>query len=370
MQEQIKVPPAGESVTEATISQIFKESGSIVQMDDELFEMETDKVNQVIYAPKAGLLEHSLKVDDVVKIDQVIGTIDTDKAKDVLKEEAPPEKLEAKQEAPEEPVPAKKPEVKEQAPKQETPVKEEPVEKQAETPKSDDREKRVRMRGMRRVIAKKLVESKNQTAMLTTFNEIDMSAVIEIRKKEQENFVKTHGVKLGFMSFFVKACTFALQKHPEINAYIDGEEIVYRNYFDIGVAVGSEKGLFVPVIRNCDQLSFADIEKTLKDLSSQAREGTISLDSLQGGSFTISNGGVYGSLLSTPILNPPQSGILGMHAIVKRPVAVEDEVVIRPMMNLALSYDHRIVDGKNSIEFLVDIKKNLEDPTRFLLDLQ
>ena len=225
------------------------------------------------------------------------------------------------------------------------------------------------MTKLRRTIAQRLVEVKNQTAMLTTFNEVDMSAVMQVRAQEQENFQKKHGVKLGFMSFFVKACVAALQQYPDINGRIEGDEIVYNQRYDIGVAVGTEKGLMVPVIRGADLLSYADIEKKLKEFADKARNGTIAIEDLQGGTFTITNGGVYGSLLSTPILNPPQSGILGMHSIVKRPIAVEDQVVIRPMMYLALSYDHRIVDGKESIGFLIHIKKNLEEPTRLLLDL-
>ncbi len=205
--------------------------------------------------------------------------------------------------------------------------------------------------------------------MLTTFNELDMSAVMQVRATEQENFQKKHGIKLGFMSFFVKAVVAALQEFPDLNARIEADEIVYNQTFDIGIAVGTDKGLFVPVIRNADLLSYAEIEKKLKTFGEQAKNGQISVDDLQGGTFTITNGGVYGSLLSTPILNPPQSGILGMHNIVKRPVVVNDQIVIRPMMYLALSYDHRIVDGKESIAFLMHIKKNLEEPARLLLDL-
>jgi len=225
------------------------------------------------------------------------------------------------------------------------------------------------MSKLRKVIAERLVQVKNQTAMLTTFNEVNMSAVMAIREKEQENFVKKHGIKLGFMSFFVKACMAALQKYPAINARLEGDEIVYQNFYDIGIAVGTDKGLFVPVVRNVDELSYADIEKQLKTFAEKARNGTISIDEMQGGTFTITNGGVYGSMLSTPILNPPQSGILGMHNIVKRAVVINDEIVIAPIMYLALSYDHRIVDGKESISFLMDIKKTLEEPTRLLLDL-
>jgi len=389
MPVDIKIPPAGESVTEATVSQIFKENGSYVKMDEELFELETEKVNQVVYAPAAGVITLNVKVDDTVTIDQVVGSIDTEaKAPEQTLEKTPEQASEPTPEQPTE-QPIEKPDpaiadhvvsepvtpadgsirvTKDQAIENlKTPVSKAPPVKE-ETP-AEGREERKRMSKLRKTIAKKLVEAKNTTAMLTTFNEVDMSQVMEVRKNEQEAFVKKHGVKLGFMSFFVKACTLALKKYPDINAYIDKEEIVYRNYYDIGVAVGSEKGLFVPVIRNCDQLSFAEIESTLKDMALRAREGKITVDEMQGGGFTISNGGVYGSLLSTPIVNYPQSGILGMHAIVKRPVAIDDQIEIRPMMYLALSYDHRIVDGKTSIEFLVHIKNMLEDPRRFLLDL-
>ena len=225
------------------------------------------------------------------------------------------------------------------------------------------------MTQLRRVIAQKLVEAKNQTAMLTTFNEVDMSAVMAVREKEQENFQKRYGIKLGFMSFFIKASVAALQQFPALNARIEGDEIVYNHFFDLGVAVSTEKGLMVPVLRNVDKMSYAEIEMALKGFADKARLGTISIDDLQGGTFTITNGGVFGSLLSTPILNAPQSAILGMHNIVKRAVVVDDQIVIRPMMYIALSYDHRIVDGKESIGWLVHLKKSLEEPARLLLDL-
>ncbi len=225
------------------------------------------------------------------------------------------------------------------------------------------------MTKLRKVIAQRLMEAKNQTAMLTTFNEVDLLQVMEVRKREQENFQKKHGVKLGFMSFFVKASIQALMAYPDINAFIDNDEIVYCDYFDIGIAVSTEKGLMVPVLRDADKFSFSEIEQKLKKFAEDARKGSIAIDDIKGGTFTITNGGVYGSLLSTPIINPPQSGILGMHTIQERPVAIQGKIEIRPMMYLALSYDHRIVDGKEAISFLVHIKKNLEDPTRLLLDL-
>nr|NGX45556.1 Dihydrolipoyllysine-residue succinyltransferase component of 2-oxoglutarate dehydrogenase complex [Chlamydiota bacterium] len=228
---------------------------------------------------------------------------------------------------------------------------------------------RKRMSGLRKTIAKRLVAAKNETAMLTTFNEVDMSTIMAIRKKEQDNFVKQNGVKLGFMSFFIKAAVAALKEFPDVNSFIEGEEIVTFTTYDIGVAVSTEKGLMVPVLRGCDKMSFADVEKSLGEFAKKAREGKISIDDLRGGSYTITNGGVFGSMLSTPILNPPQSAILGMHTITKRAVVIDDQITIRPMMYLAMSYDHRIVDGKEAVQFLVHMKNSLEDPTRLLLDL-
>ncbi len=377
----IKVPSLGESVVEATIGAILKPTGSIVAQDAELLELETDKVNQVLYAPAAGKVALSVKSGDLVKVGQMIGSIDPSQVK---AETSPPAKLAEKQ--------VLKPEEKKAAP---APIPSEPMASARKMPDEflqetkrtvsspsfsapvnelpkplpEERFTRKKISKLRKVIAQKLVEVKNQTAMLTTFNEVDMSIVIAVRQKEQENFQKRHGVKLGFMSFFVKACVAALQEYPDINARIEGDEMVYCNYFDIGIAVGTDKGLFVPVLRNADKMSFADIEKKLKEYAEKARSGSITVDEMQGGTFTITNGGTYGSLLSTPILNPPQSGILAMHNIVKRPIAIEDEIAIRPMMYLALSYDHRIVDGKESIGFLVHVKKNLEEPARLLLDL-
>jgi 2-oxoglutarate dehydrogenase E2 component (dihydrolipoamide succinyltransferase) len=376
MKVEIKIPKMGESIVEATIGNILKPSGSLVKMDEEVLEIETDKVNQVLSAPAAGKINLTVQSGDVVKIDQVIGTVDTSIVQEALPPTPPPQPQKAQglekpiqtQQLPgarkkidEYLVEATRPESS--PPKVQTPAA------PSITPRISGRETRKKMTKLRRVIAEKLVEVKNKTAMLTTFNEVDMSAVIKIREENQENFQKKHGVKLGFMSFFIKACVTALQQFPDINASIDGDEIVYHHFYDIGVAVGTEKGLFVPVIRNADQISFAEIEKELKVFAEKARNGTITVDEMQGGTFTITNGGVYGSMLSTPILNPPQSGILGMHNIVKRPVVIEDQIVIRPIMYLALSYDHRIVDGKESISFLMQIKKNLEEPARFLLDL-
>ncbi len=382
MKVEIKVPPLGESVVEATVGSILKPSGSAVRADEEILELETDKVNQVLYAPAAGTLQLTVKAGDTVKVGQTIGSVDSfgsvDSSGAVAAPPAP--KPEVKQ-AP----PTSKPEVKQApAPQKETgATRKMPDEFLAEVQRpampsapqaapvkvTEGKTTREKMTKLRRVIAQKLVEVKNQTAMLTTFNEVDMSTVMSVREKEQENFQKRHGVKLGFMSFFAKACVAALEEFPAINARIEGDEIVYHNYYNIGIAVSTEKGLMVPVLRDVDKMSYADIEKALKSFAEKARSGTIAVDELQGGTFTITNGGTFGSLLSTPILNPPQSGILGMHNIVKRPIAINDQVVIRPMMYIALSYDHRIVDGRESIGFLMHIKKNLEEPTRLLLDL-
>lgn len=376
MKIDIQVPKMGESIVEVTIGSILKPSGNLVRADEEILELETDKVNQVLYAPAAGRMELTVKTGDVVKVGQVIGTIDASVEAPLPKavtEEKPKSTPIAAPVASKEPIRHRPDDFVEE-------LKTPPVSKQVEksAPAAPTRtapsrnaaqESRKKMTKLRKVIAERLVEVKNQTAMLTTFNEVDMSVIMQVREKEQESFQKRHGVKLGFMSFFVKACVAALQDFPEINARIEGDEIVYSSTYDIGIAVGTDKGLMVPILRRAQNLSYADIEKTLKTFAEKARSGSISVDDLQGGTFTITNGGVYGSLFSTPILNPPQSGILGMHNIVKRAVVVGDEIVIRPMMYLALSYDHRIVDGKESIGFLMHIKKNLEEPTRLLLDL-
>lgn len=395
MKLEIKVPSAGESVSEATISQILKETGSIVKPDDEIVELETEKVNQVIYSPGEGTLTLTVKVDDVVTIGQVIGFIDTDAkggaaappAKEIKPSETP-----KKQETPPTPpsggppareMPAEtiaqiqspKPELRgpppQPVPKSAPKSASEPASLPA-LPKTRDEEgttTRRRMSSLRKTIAGRLVVAKNQTAMLTTFNEVDMSNIMAIRAREQEKFMKRNGVKLGFMSFFIKAAVAALKEYPDINSFIDKDEIVTYHTQDICIAVSTEKGLMVPVIRGCDSMSFGQIEQAIGNFAKKAREGSISIDDMKGGSFTITNGGVFGSMLSTPILNPPQSGILGMHTIVKRPIVIKDEIVIRPIMYLALSYDHRIVDGREAIQFLVHMKDNLEEPTRMLIDL-
>ncbi len=361
MKIEIKIPKMGESIVEATIGTILKQAGSQVKEGEEILELETEKVNQVLSAPASGKVEWRVKTGDVVKVDQVIGSVDSSS---VGTTEPEPKKEPAPQTKKELPPVRKKvdeyvAEVTKPAVKAEVP----------QPPRVSGRETRKKMSKLRKVIAERLVQVKNETAMLTTFNEVDMQAVIQMRTEHQEAFQQKHGVKLGFMSFFVKAVVSALQQFPDINASIDRDEIVYHHYYDIGIAVGTEKGLFVPVIRSADQLSYAEIEKALKTYAEKAKSGTITIDEMQGGTFTITNGGTYGSMLSTPILNPPQSGILGMHNIVKRPVVIKDEVVIRPIMYLALSYDHRIVDGKEAISFLMHIKNHLENPTRFLLDL-
>lgn len=366
MKVEIKVPSMGESVSEATISRIIKASGSLVQRDEEILELETDKVNQVLYAPQAGQISLTINVGDTVKIGQLLGTIDTDAKVPAPAPASPPTPAAAA------PASSAGPSARKMAPdvlaEMKTPPKSSRAAPAAMPPPAPSGERK-RMSSLRRTIAQKLVEVKNTTAMLTTFNEVDMTRIIEIRKKEQEDFQARYNVKLGFMSFFIKAAASALKAFPDVHAYIEGDDMVSFPNFDIGVAVSTEKGLMVPVVRKCDTASFGEIEKQIVDYSKKAREGGITMDDLRGGCFTITNGGTFGSLLSTPILNPPQSAILGMHAIQKRPIALDDQVVIRPMMYLALSYDHRIIDGKEAVEFLVHMKENLEDPTRLLLDL-
>jgi 2-oxoglutarate dehydrogenase E2 component (dihydrolipoamide succinyltransferase) len=398
MKHAIKVPAMGESITEATVGALLKPSGSSVKMDEEILELETDKVNQVLYAPADGVVQFTVDVDDVVQIDQEIGFVDANGAAAPASAPAPAATAEVPAAAPVAPAaevatgggsvsrttkesfaaeirshgqaPVAPP-----APSVPAAPAPSPSPLAATTPApahpaaSSARENRHRMTKIRKVIARRLVESQQSTAMLTTFNEVDMSAVMALRAQHKEAFLKRHDVKLGFMSFFVKAAVSALQEVPMINSYIDGEEIVERHYYDVGVAVGTPRGLMVPVIRDCDRLNFAQIEGAIAGYAKKAREGSIGVDDLQGGSFTVTNGGIYGSMLSTPILNPPQSGILGMHNIVKRAVVVDDEIVIRPMMYLALSYDHRIVDGKEAVSFLVHIKNCIEDPARLILDL-
>ncbi len=370
MKSEIKVPAMGESVVEATIGHFLKPSGTQVQENEEIVELETEKVNQVLYSPHAGVVNWKVQEGQNVTIGQVIGEVDSEAVSSVAPPLPPPKKAET-------PVPPLKEEkgmryrpqdfvedLKQREPEPQplvTPKKEAPAQ-------SDKRETRRPLSKIRKTVATRLVNVLHESAMLTTFNEVDMSAVMDLRARHKESFQKKHEVKLGFMSFFVKAVVDALHLFPDVNSYIAGDEIAHRDYYDISIAVSTERGLFVPVVRGCDHLSFAEIERTIEQLAKKAREGRIAIEDLQGGGFTITNGGVYGSLLSTPILNPPQSGILGMHKIQKRPVVVGDQIVIRPMMYLALSYDHRIVDGKEAVSFLVRVKEVLEDPSLLLFD--
>lgn len=429
MKIEIKVPQAGESVTEAMISEWFKEDGDFVEKDEAILELETDKANMELNAEEAGVLSIKVAAEEVVKVDQVIGYIDTsagdsggsndssddkaaeskdsgdDKQTEEAKEEKPaakddksykgdaPTSPSARRIADENDIDLKKVEgsgrggrvTKEDAqraadskPKQESSKAAPKAESKGpqlsgiDTTPAGSFERQTtkkNMSMMRRRIAQRLVEAQQTAAILTTFNEVDMTAVMNLRNQYKDAFHKKHGVRLGFMSFFVKAACEALKAVPEINAYIEDNQVHYHNFCDVGVAVGTEKGLLVPIVRDADKMTFAQVEGAINDYAVKARDGKISLDDLNGGTFTISNGGIYGSLLSTPILNPPQSGILGMHKIEKRPVVVNDEIVIRPMMYLALSYDHRIVDGKGAVTFLVKIKECLEDPARMLLEL-
>ncbi|MEI8300604.1 MAG: dihydrolipoyllysine-residue succinyltransferase [Chlamydiota bacterium] len=372
MKIEIKVPSVGESVTEVTVARILKENGALVQKNEDLIELETDKVNQVITAPESGQWIAEVKIQDRITIGHLLGIIDTDKAvasKDITQK--PAEKVVvAVPISPQIAQPAF--ETTEKARKSEEQYLQTLGKKEASTPSSTPKvslggEKRVKMSGLRKTIAQRLVEVKNTTAMLTTFNEVDMSQIIAIRGQEKEGFEKLYGVKLGFLSFFVRACSSALKKFPEVNAYLEGDEMVYHDHQHIGIAVSTDKGLLVPVLRGCEELTFAQIEGGVADFAKKARDGKIGIQDLQGGTFTITNGGVFGSLLSTPILNPPQSAILGMHKILERAVVVEGQIVIRPMMYLALSYDHRIIDGKEAVGFLVHVKECLENPSKLLL---
>ena len=365
MKVEIKVPSMGESITEATVGAILQKPGSRVKMDDEILELETEKVNQVLYAPLAGVLTLQVSSDDIVKIGQVIGHVDSEAAAAPAEVAPPPQKQEAPVTTPS----GQGVRLSKEAYVEELVSKKKQPSQKVVEPKivSDKRETRRRMSKIRQVIGRRLVEAQQTTAMLTTFNEADLSEVIALRTKYKEYFAKEYGTRLGFMSFFVKASVSALQAFPDVNSYIDEEDIVHREYYDLGIAVGTERGVVVPVVRGCDQLSFAEIEQSIEAFAKKAKEGTLTVDDLEGGGFTITNGGVYGSLLSTPILNPPQCAILGMHKMEQRPVVVNDEIVIRPMMYLAMSYDHRIIDGKTAVSFLVHIKNCLEDPARLLL---
>ena len=405
----IRVPTLGESVTEATVGKWFKQPGDAVAVDEPLVELETDKVTLEVPAPAAGVLgEIAAKNGETVGVGAILGMIQ-DGAGAVAKPAAAkpaeaPRPAESAKPAPSvvpaaAPMPAP-PSVRklgaesgvdpasvagsgvrgqvlkgdmmaaiERAAAAPTPVSA-PIQMRAPSPADDaSREERVKMTRLRQTIARRLKDAQNTAAMLTTYNEVDMSAVMHMRNQYKELFEKKHGAKLGFMSFFTRACIQALKEVPEVNAEIDGTDIVFKNYYHIGVAVGTEKGLVVPVVRDADHLSLAGIEKAISALGKKARDGQLKIEDMQGGTFTISNGGVYGSLMSMPILNAPQSGILGMHKIQERPVVVAGKIEIRPMMYLALSYDHRVVDGQQAVTFLVRVKENLEDPARLVLDL-
>ena len=430
MSEKIVVPVLGESISEATVAKWLKKEGDAVEADEPIVELETDKVNLEVPSPITGtLIEINSKDGSTVEVGALLGSVSENgsavkKIKEIKKvtpqsnennviplevSKKEPKVFEDKndeEELDESPLILTN-EIKEESPKKATmnnqtlspAVRKIVVENNIDTqsvkgtgkdgrilkgdlislmganPQPSERkiqygqEERIKMTRLRQTIAKRLKQAQENAALLTTFNEVDMSGIMEMRKENQEDFQNRYGIKLGFMSFFVKACVLALKAFPAVNAEIDGEEIIYKNYYNISFAVGTDKGLVVPVLKNADELSFADIEKNIKEISEKARDGKLVIEDLQGGTFTISNGGVYGSMLSTPILNLPQSGVLGMHNIVERPVAINGEVKIRPIMYLALSYDHRIIDGKESVSFLKMVKENLEDPRRLFLGI-
>ncbi|MCG8561781.1 MAG: 2-oxoglutarate dehydrogenase complex dihydrolipoyllysine-residue succinyltransferase [Hyphomicrobiales bacterium] len=418
MATEIRVPTLGESVTEATVGQWFKKSGDAVAVDEPLVELETDKVTIEVPAPSAGVLsEIVVNEGDTVEVGALLASIEAGEgaaapapakaaapAAEPAAAPAPAPAAAAAADSPLSPAVRKlldesdvDPATVQGTGKGGRILKEDVLSvieggaaarpaaapavapAPAPTPIShvrapvvaDDeaREERVRMTKLRQTIARRLKDAQNTAAMLTTFNEVDMSAVMDLRKQYKEVFEKRHGVRLGFMGFFVKACIQALREIPDVNAEIDGADLIYKDYYHVGIAVGTDRGLVVPVVRDADRMGLADIEKTITDFGQRARDGKLSIEEMQGGTFTITNGGVYGSLMSTPILNAPQSGILGMHKIQERPMAVDGEIKLRPMMYLALSYDHRVVDGKGAVTFLVRVKESLEDPQRLMLDL-
>ena len=426
MSEKIVVPVLGESITEATVSKWLKKKGETVEADEAIVELETDKVNLEVPSPIDGVLsEINSKDGDIVEVGALLGSVSQNgtqpKEENVItktkikKIENNVVNLEIQKKEPrvfEEDSTEEKPliltdEVKEDKPNVENTnnrvlspaVRKMVVENNINlekvrgsgkegrvlkgdligmmgiNPKPSERkikhgqEERIKMSRLRQTIAKRLKQAQENAALLTTFNEVDMTSIMEMRKENQDDFQNRYGIKLGFMSFFVKACVAALKVFPSVNAEIDSDEIIYKNYYNISFAVGTEKGLVVPVLRDADELSFADIEKKIKTISEKARDGKLTIEDLQGGTFTISNGGVYGSMLSTPILNLPQSGVLGMHNIVERTMVIDGEIKIRPIMYLALSYDHRIIDGKDSVSFLKMVKENLEDPRRLFLNI-
>jgi len=394
---EAKVPVMGESVAEGTVGSWLVKPGEAVEQDQALLEIETDKVAVEVPSPVAGVLEaQKVAEGDTVEPDQVVAVIRSGAKAEAKPDSGQPAPAKTSDSAPAKGETRAMPSAQRLAEEKNLDLSKvegsgkggrvtkgdalkaleggasapapQPAERQAPR-ETGPREERVKMTRLRQTIARRLKEAQNTAAMLTTYNEADMSEIMTLRKQVQDDFVAKHGVKLGFMSFFVKACVSALQELPAVNAEIDGTDVVYKNYYDVGVAVGTDRGLVVPVVRDCDQKSLAQIEKDIIDLGKRARDGQLGLEEMQGATFTISNGGVYGSLMSSPILNAPQSGILGMHKIQERPMAVNGEVKIRPMMYLALSYDHRIVDGKEAVTFLVRVKQSLEDPRRLMLDI-
>ena len=424
MSEKILVPVLGESITEATVSKWLKNEGDVVEADEPIVELETDKVNLEVPSPVSGTLTKiNSKDGSIVEVGALLGSVSgnglgkskTDEIKkiepkieenNVIKLETPknePEIFDDKMDEDEETPLILTNEIENEisqtdqilSPAVRKIISEKKIDTKSVKGSGKDgrilkgdlinlmginpapserkiklgQEERIKMTRLRQTIAKRLKQAQENAALLTTFNEVDMTSVIEMRKENQEDFQNRYGIKLGFMSFFVKACVVALKNFPAVNAEIDGDEIVYKNYYNISFAVGTDKGLVVPVLKSADELSFADIEKNIKKISEKAKDGKLSIEDLQGGTFTISNGGVYGSMLSTPILNLPQSGVLGMHNIVDRPMVINGEIKVRPIMYLALSYDHRIIDGKESVSFLKMIKENLEDPRRLFLDI-
>ncbi|AML55550.1 dihydrolipoyllysine-residue succinyltransferase [Coxiella burnetii] len=347
---EIKVPTLPESVSDATVAKWYKKEGDSISRDENLVDLETDKVMLEVPAPKDGVVEKIVaKEGEVVKADQILALLKEGGA--VAKEKEKKDEKETKKE------------------------KENYLEKQKEKPSegkegpADERtEKRVPLSRIRQRVAERLVQVQQEAALLTTFNEINMQLVMELRKKYREEFEKKFKVRLGFMSFFTKAVVEALKRFPMVNASIDGSDIIYHNYYDIGIAIGTERGLIVPILRNAEKMNMADIEKQIREYASRAQEGRLNIEELTGGTFTITNGGTYGSLLSTPIINPPQTAILGMHKIMDRPTVENGEVVVRPIMQVALSYDHRVIDGREAVLFLVTIKELLEDPARMILE--
>jgi 2-oxoglutarate dehydrogenase E2 component (dihydrolipoamide succinyltransferase) len=368
---ELKVPAAGESITSANVAKWRKNDNDLVSKGEVLVTLETDKVSNELESPAAGRLKIITPEGEEVSIGTVIATIDTSVTSgSTVAPPAPAPVAVAPTPAPvSAPAPTPVPVAAPASEKPDFTMAVAPSERPSTVAVTEGRTTRKKMSMLRRKIATHLVNAQQTAAILTTFNEVDMTAVMELRKQVQEDFMKKHGVKLGFMSFFVKAVAQALKDVPAINGRIDGTDIIENHFYDIGVAIGTEKGLVVPVLRDADQKSFAQIEKDILDYAKKAKDGKITLEDLTGGVFTISNGGTYGSLLSTPIINPPQSGILGMHTIQQRPVALNGQVVIRPMMYLALSYDHRLVDGKEAVTFLIRIKDSLESPTRMLLEM-